>query len=206
MRFAIKKDRLLMILLYFLIKVSLDFMYCTYIIPIWGYMGFLSSKSFSANFISFIYVILLSISVPLKVKKPSDLFLHILALCPLMPMLTVYAYSFATHGYMVVCIFSFFIILTCVNLPFPSISPKTLYKGYKIAFGISMFFIFLVTLHIISVDGLRFFNLKLSKVYEFRRASAHVVAQGLYAYLNNWVFKFSICLFLHGLCIKTKSH
>lgn len=169
-------------------------------------MGFLSSKSFSANFISFIYVILLSISVPLKVKKPSDLFLHILALCPLMPMLTVYAYSFATHGYMVVCIFSFFIILTCVNLPFPSISPKTLYKGYKIAFGISMFFIFLVTLHIISVDGLRFFNLKLSKVYEFRRASAHVVAQGLYAYLNNWVFKvFNMFVFTWSLYKNKKS-
>ncbi|WP_024821474.1 hypothetical protein [Aminobacterium mobile] len=200
MKFTIKKDRLLMILLYFLIKVSLDFMYCSYIVPLWGYMGFVLSKSFSAYVISFIYVFLLSISVPVKVKKTSDLFLHILALCPLIPMLTIYAFSFATHEYMAVCILSFFIILICVNFLFPSVSPKTLYKGYKIAFGISIFFIFLVTLHIISLGGLRFFNLKLSKVYEFRRASAHVVAQGLYAYLNNWVFKvFNMFIFTWSL-------
>lgn len=178
-----------MILLYFLIKVSLDFMYCTYIIPIWGYMGFLSSKSFSANFISFIYVILLSISVPLKVKKPSDLFLHILALCPLMPMLTIYAYSFSCHGYMFMCIVSFFIIKACKNIPSNLLNPKALRRGYKIALYISIFFIILVIIHLIAKGGLRFFNLKLSKVYEFRRASAHAVAEGIFAYLNSWVFK-----------------
>lgn len=152
-------------------------------------MGFLSSKSFSANFISFIYVILLSISVPLKVKKPSDLFLHILALCPLMPMLTIYAYSFSCHGYMFMCIVSFFIIKACKNIPSNLLNPKALQRGYKIALYISIFFIILVTIHLIAKGGLRFFNLKLSKVYEFRRASAHAVAEGIFAYLNSWVFK-----------------
>ncbi|HCA41342.1 MAG TPA: hypothetical protein DEP01_07605 [Aminobacterium sp.] len=66
---------------------------------------------------------------------------------------------------------------------------KSLHKGYKIALCISAFFVVLVTIHIIAKEGLHFFNLNLSKVYEFRRASAQTVAQGFFAYLNNWVFK-----------------
>lgn len=200
MKFAIKKDRLLMILLYFLIKVSLDFVYYTYIVPLWGYMGFVLSKTFSAYIISFIYVFLLSISVPVKVKKPSDLFLHALALCPLMPMLTIYAYSFAAHEYIFICIVSFFIIWACVKSPFQSVSLKRLYRGDNVALGISIFFVILVTSHIILRGGLRFFNLNLSKVYEFRRASGQAVAQGLFAYLNNWAFKvFNMFIFTWAL-------
>jgi hypothetical protein len=189
-----------MIFLYFLIKGSLDFIYCSYIFPIWGYMGFALCRSNDAIVISYVYVFLLSISVPVKIKTPSDFFLHILALCPLMPMLIIYAFSFATHGYMAICMCSFFIIWACAKVPFQLISPKSLYKGYKIALCISIFFIALVTIHIIAKGGLRFFNLKLSKVYEFRRASAQVIAQGLFAYLNNWVFKvFNMFLLTWGL-------
>lgn len=189
-----------MILLYLLIKGSLDFIYSSYIVPMWGYAGFVLCRSNDAIVISYAYVFLLSISVPVKIKTPSDFFLHILALCPLMPMLTIYAFSFATHGYMAICICSFFIIWACTKIPFQSIRSKSLYKGYKIALCISILFIALVTMHIIAKGGLRFFNLKLSKVYEFRRASAQVIAQGLFAYLNNWVFKvFNMFLLTWGL-------
>lgn len=189
MNFTIKKTRFLTILLYFLIKVSLDFIYCSYIVPIWEYMGFSLCKSNEAIVLSSAYVFLLSISVPVKVKRPSDLFLHILALCPLMPMLTVYAYSFTCHKYMFMCIVSFFIIKACKNLPSNLLNPKTLRKGYRIAFYFSVFIILLVTIHLLAKGGLRFFNLKLSKVYEFRSASARAVAQGIFAYLNSWVYK-----------------
>jgi hypothetical protein len=189
MKITIKKTRLLMILLYFLIKGSLDFIYCSYIVPIWGYMGFTLCKSNEAVIFSYIYVFLLSISIPVKIKTPSDFFLHVLVLCPLMPMLTIYAFSFATHGYMMICVISFFIIWSCVKIPFQLVISKSLHKGYKIALCISAFFVVLITIHIIAKGGLRFFNLNLSKVYEFRRASAQTVAQGFFAYLNNWVFK-----------------
>lgn len=133
-----------------------------------------------------IYLALLFFS-PKVMNKPSDYFFNQLLFLFLTPFLIFYAMSDNDR-------YSLYLVLMCVSLVLitrEGVPYKVpVIKGSrKIALLVLILGVVAVTFWMIASGGLRYFNLDLSRVYEFRDLSGELISQGVMAYINIWATK-----------------
>lgn len=156
---------------YDLLFFALVYAYDSYIFPVYGYMGF----HLEINNIKFIQSLLitfiLGFFLPCKVKKPSDILIHIQFIFPVLPMIVIYTRSNQSILYITFVIFLLIIInlLTNFKIIFSKIPKIKITKfSYQVIFIIASFFILLTIFLIALLTNLKFVNFDLLRVYEFR--------------------------------------
>jgi hypothetical protein len=160
--------------------------YARFIVPIYGYSGFTWAPNGLKAFEALLALVYFALSLPSKIKRPSDFFIHVHFLLPVVPMFVLYGASDLPRAYMYFVIFVFAVVCLVRKFKLPKI------KGDIIPIHIMMWgLMFIVAMYIISIilqGGLGFFNLNLLKVYEFRSLAAENL-HGICGYFSPMVSK-----------------
>ena len=189
-------NRFLMMGGYIVGYLGLLYGYYVYLVPIWGYYGFLWHPDWTKVVEALVYVAIIPWFLPISIRKPSDFYLHLQFLVPILPMLVMYGAMGEPRTYIYAVLLSFGVMLLLVKttrfkpMRVPKIPPKDL--------QILLLFIgYLVVASIVLQGGWRYFNIDLTKVYTYREAAASYLP-AFYGYLNPWVskvvFPFSLLL------------
>ena len=181
------EKKFLMMLGYVLGYVALFWGYYIYLVPVWGEYGFLWRPDWGKVMEALCYVGIISWALPLTVRRPSDFFLHMQFLLPILPMLVLFGAMGQPRRFIYTVLFSFFLLLLTVKVARfrPLRSPKIKLGIFQV---ILLFGGYLIIASIILQGGLRYFNLNFARVYEYRSAAA-LNLPWLYGYLNPWVSK-----------------
>ena len=184
MRIYLTKTKLKILFLYLVAYALLWFGYATFVVPIYGYSGFEWAPNMIKAFESLIALVFFAMYMPSAVKRPSDFFVHVHFLLPVVPMLVLYSASDLPRAYMYFVILAF----TLVNLVRKVKLPKL--KGDMIPINSMMWGLLIIAAtYIISIilqGCLRYFNLNLLKVYELRSLAAEGLP-GIYGYFSPMV-------------------
>lgn len=169
-----------------LFKISLEASYWFFVSPVYGYMGFAWMPDALKYFESWVLYLVLIVSSPKKLDRASDLFLAIILFNIITPVLGLYSLADKNRSYVYILLFGFLLIFLfrrgrLIRLP-------TLKKGHVIAKGIIISFVIGISAWFLVSGGVRFFNLDLVKVYEYRRMAEEVIRAGPMGYLNTWAF------------------
>ena len=182
----ISNSQLQILILYLIAFVLLWFGYTKFIVPIYGYMGFEWAPNGVKAVEALLAIVFFALSLPSTVKRPSDFFIHFHFLLPIVPMLVLYSASDLPRAYMYFVISAFAVVCLVRKFKLPKI------KGDMIPIRIMMWGLLVIAaIYIISIilqGGLRYFNLNLMKVYEFRSLAAQDLP-GIYGYISPMVSK-----------------
>lgn len=171
----------------FFFRAVLEISYREFVNPIFAYSGFTLDVNTLKYLESWALYIALITAFPKRLNKPSDYLMVYLLFSFLAPLLVFYGLSNASreHLYIVllaVLLMAFFRVGRPFKLPL-------IQGGRTLAYLILGLGVVAVTSWMIQSGGLRFFNLDLSQVYEFRRDAGEVINQGVMGYLNTWATK-----------------
>ena len=162
--------KLKILMLYLVAFALLWFGYATFIVPIYGYMGFEWAPNRVKIVEALLAIVFFALILPLRVKRPSDFFIHVHFLLPVVPMLVLYSAADLPRVYFYFMLLAFAVVCWVRKFKFPKI------KGDMIPIPIMMWgLLLIVAIYIISIilqGGLQYFNLNLLKVYEFRSLAA----------------------------------
>ncbi len=186
MHIYLTKTKLKILFLYVIAYALLWFGYATFIVPIYGYSGFEWAPNMVKVFESIVALVLFALSLPSRVKRPSDLFIHVHFLLPVVPMLVLYSASDLPRAYMCFVLLAFAVVCFVRKFKLPKIkknliSIQTMMWGLLIISGIYI-------LSIILQGGLRYLNFNLLKVYEFRNLASQDLPR-IYGYFSPMVSK-----------------
>ena len=95
--------------------------YFYFIVPIFGYTGFIWDFSYVKFIESIILVLITDYVLPKRCDKPSDFLLNIHYLLPILPMLVLYAGSNQSRIFMYSVILFFYMIIVLRNFNFPTL-------------------------------------------------------------------------------------
>lgn len=173
----------------FLYLVTYTFLwlgYAWFVVPVYGYSGFEWAPNFVKVFESLAVLVFFVVVLPPAVNRPSDFFIHMHFLLPVVPMLVLYSASDLSRTYMYFVVLAFYIVCLVRRFKMPKI------KSDVIPVPIMMWgFLSLAAIYILGViqqGGFRYFNLDLMKVYELRRDAAQNLPE-ICAYLSPMVEK-----------------
>lgn len=177
-----------LISIYYLISYSLLwFGYSSFVIPVHGYSGFEWYPNTVKIIEGVIFVLIISFMLPTKFSKPSDIFLHLQAFFPILPMLVLYGAADLPGKYVYYALVAFgLIVVVSRNVRLKALiafdlPPALLQKALLI---ISAIYI----LSIVGFGGLRYLNFDFSRVYEFRAEAASGLPK-IYGYFSPMVSK-----------------
>ena len=163
----------LIIITLYLVAFSFQYYgYFSYIMPNWDYLGYEWYPDSFKLAEAVLFVLLIAMLLPAHFQRPSDLLIHILFIFPVLPMLVLYAAASVSAVYIYSTIFSFFLILLLILIPFKTDSIMML--SFNVQDLIRLFalsLIIYITL-IIASGGLKYLNFNIWKVYEFRSAAS----------------------------------
>lgn len=182
-------NRLIFLLFIILVRISLDLSYIWVISPKFSYSGFITQIDFVKLFESYVFILFFGLIIPNKIKKPSDCLVIMLFLVTILPTLSLYAMKGEARSYTYMIIMAFSIITVIAMRNNTSIKIVRLKGGQTLAVIFSVFAVLIVTISLISKEGLQYFNLDIERVYEFRRTVSAVINVGIFGYVNTWVFK-----------------
>jgi len=188
--------KFLLISFYFLAYFLLFIGYFNYIAPSWNYYNFAWNPNIYKLFESLVLIFIVVVFLPTTFKKPSDFLLHLQFLFPILPMLVLFFAMDLSRSFMYFTCLSFLIIVAFSM--FFCIKPVRIFKfDIKFLQIILLCFGYLVLMSIVFQGGLKYFNLNLARVYEFRAAAAANLPK-VYGYINPWtakvIFPFSLLL------------
>ena len=186
MHIYLTKTKPEILFLYLVALALLWFGYATFIVPIYGYMGFGWAPNGVKVFESLVALVLFALYLPSAVKRPSDFFIHVHFLLPVVPMLVLYGASDLPRAYMYFVTLAFAVVCLVRKFKLPKI------KGDMIPIRIMMWGLLVIAaiyiLSIILYGGLRYLNFNLLKVYEFRSLTAQDLP-GIYGYFSPMISK-----------------
>ncbi len=164
-------------LLYYLL---LQFSYCKVIVVVYGYMGFVDSFSVTKAFFSFALIFITFTLIP-KTKLPSNFFLNMILAMTIIPSLVIFAGSDGPYSFALINLVAFHTLLLVIKcFSIKDLNIKGLYQqqllNFFAVYGILIFAV------ILALGGSRYFNIDISKVYEFRREAAANLP-GIFGYL-----------------------
>jgi len=167
---GVDNNKALILMLYLLGFLFLSVFYEHYIVPKWSYYGFPWNPSVQRITLASLGLAVLVILVPARPKLPSDFFLHIHLLFPVLPMLVVYGLG-NTNG-----VYTAFVVISFLVLIYARLVPVALPKirGYspaKIMRGCLLFTWFCI-IAIFAFGGYKYINFDLFEVYDYRRQAA----------------------------------
>lgn len=173
---------LVMSVLHLAIFFLLLYGYEYYIVPIYGYEGYY----FEPNKGKFIFALgmsfILSLLTPIDNSKPSTLFLHVTLIFVLIPMLVIFYADDKSWVYTLQSVVAYCIIL----LVLPSLKGKYLRLPSLDNNDLLKVLLLLSALYVVSVfsmGGASYFNLDISKVYDFRTDVDENLA-GIFGYIS----------------------
>ena len=181
-------SRLVFVLCILLLWISLDLSYYFVISPIYAYSGYTFNPDIHKLIESLFITLFIAFILPWKIRKPSDFMVNILFTMPVLPTLSLYWLRGENRLYTYMLIISF-IVIRVVAKTTPVIKLSRIKRGIKLGWVISLIFTIIILGYLIYRGGLRYFNLNLLKVYDFRREVGAVINVGIFGYLNSWVFK-----------------
>jgi hypothetical protein len=182
-----------------LFKVILEYTYINLVHPIYSYVGFYLDVSFVKYLEGWFVYLLFLLYTPHLLRQTSDFVINTLFFSFLSPLLVFYSLSNARreHLYFVLLgVLIIYLLRKGRKIKIPIVN-----QGHIYAYFICILGIVTVISWLIFSGGLNFFNLDLTKVYEFRRDVGSVINIGIISYLNIWAFKvfgpFLLIIFLH---------
>lgn len=168
-------------------KIFLEISYVQFVSPVFAYAGFY----YDLDYIKYIegwliFLLLLKLS-PKKLLASSDYFLNFLLFSYLAPLIAYYGLTSSNREHL-------FLVLLSVGMVYffrAGLAIKVPYiKNGKLIASILIYIgIFSVTAWMIYSGGLRYFNLDLTRVYDFGRDVGEVINEGVMGYLNVWATK-----------------
>ncbi|MNK55090.1 hypothetical protein D3C87_740920 [compost metagenome] len=169
------------------LRAFLEVGYVYFIHPLYEYSGFGLKFAPEKYLESWVAYLLILLGAPAVLKRPSDFLITILIVGLIAPAAVLYPYLDKERYYFYLLVASFFIInLTRKGRLF---KVKVIEKGPKKIIVFCWFLAVVVSLWYVISGGFQYFNLDLSKVYDFRRDSAEATDVGLMAYVNGWAPK-----------------
>lgn len=179
-------------------RFALEAGYLYYVNPVHAYSGFVLEFSAIKYIESWFLLGALMLFVPCKLTRPSDFFVLVLFLGLLVPLLSLYALADQSRATVYTVLLGYLIIDVLRRgrrVRLPGIR-NALYTGLGLAFAGAM----TVTAWFVISGGMANFNLDLTKVYEFRRATGELINIGYMGYVNTWAIKvFGPFLLAYGL-------
>jgi hypothetical protein len=174
------------IILYLSSYFLLWYGYAAFIIPIFGYSGFTWLPNKFKVVEAILGVVFFALILPSKIKKPSDFYIHIHFLLPIVPMLVLYGAADFPREYLYFVLFSFAVVCFVRKVPIPEI------KCHIIPMNIMMWSLLIIAIIFISsiifLRGLNYINFNLLKVYKFRSLAAQNLPD-IYRYLSPVIAK-----------------
>lgn len=172
--------------LYLAAFALLWFGYATFIVPVFGHLGFEWAPNIVKVIEALLAIVFFAWCLPLRVKQPSDFFIHFHFLLPVVPILVLYSASDLPRAYMYFSVLAFAVVCLVRKFRLPKI------KGDMIPVPMMMYGLLIIaTIYIFSIilqGGLQYFNLDILKVYEFRSIAAQNLPQ-IYGYFSPMVSK-----------------
>ena len=170
-----------------LFRVVLEIGYRDFVSPIFEYAGFVIDVDSFKYFESWLIWICLVAAFPRVLLKASDYLMVYLLFSVLTPLLVFYGLSNANREHLYIVIFGVLLIMLLrIGRPFRL---PLIRHGMILAYIIAALSAAAVTGWMIMSGGLNYFNLDLTRVYEFRRDVGEVINQGLMGYINIWAIK-----------------
>ena len=166
----LKRKRIEILVLYLLASSLLWLGYAKFIVPIFGYSGFKWSPNTIKVCESLLLTMFFASVLPSSVKRPSDFFIHVHFLLPVLPMLILYAAADLSRVYIYFVMLAFMVVFAIRKFHVPTIVGNIIPLSI-IIWGIVLFVTGYIT-YIIQKGGLAYFNLDLVRVYEFRSEAA----------------------------------
>ena len=171
----------------FLFRFFLEISYRQFVNPLYEYAGFKLDVDIFKYVESLLIYIIIVCSFPAKLTKASDYLMVYLLFSFLAPLLVYYGLSNSSRSHLYIVLLGVAMIVIFrngrpINLP-------VVKEGRQIAVGFMLFGAALVTLWMFLSGGLGYFNLDLSRVYEFRQDVGALINQGPMGYVNIWTTK-----------------
>lgn len=181
-KISIKKIKMIFLLI--LYKILLDFSYVYYINPMYEYMGFTYNLNYFKLIESYLFLVYITICLPIQENQPSNIALNTLNIVMIIPVLSIYALKNESRLYLYGVIVSFLITIFIVRA-FPRFS-------VKVNFSMKKLLIFLFAINSILVyTAMFYFNglpslvlLDFNNVYKFRGNINY--GYPIMKYLVNW--------------------
>lgn len=165
------RHRLIIVSLHLGIFLALAFGYEHFIVPLYGYEGYVFLPNAENGYIALIAVVALSLVTPIAFHKPSTLFYQYTLIFVLIPMLMLF-YAENKHWEYPAQVLSAYLLSVLLapilNIKPPRISSVSAEKLPRILLLVSLFYIAMVLL----LGGAAYFNFDFAKVYDFRSEAA----------------------------------
>ena len=197
------KNKQIMLFFFTLYKIVLDISYIFFVSELFDYAGFPLHFNYFNYILSWILLYFLAFVTPYNIDRASNYFFMSSSLFVLIPLYSLYGLTDWTSEPVVVSTIAISIIyiLTNTKINF-EIKLPVIKNGREVALLISLFFIALLIFWYFISGAVRYFNLNLAKVYEFRENSAALANVGVMAYLNNWTYKVFLIYALSWMLLK----
>jgi hypothetical protein len=197
------KDKIVVMSLHFAIFFALLIAYAYYIVPIFGYEGYVFEANKEKLIATLGLCLILSLITPKDDRKPSTLFLQVALVFVLLPMLVLFYAADKPWMYTLEAVTAYALVAVMVSVV--KIRPARLpYVGnnnlLNILLGVSVVFI----LSLFAFGGASYLNFDIEKVYDFRSDAAENLP-GIFGYISPWVGKVFLPLSL-VLSVSSRRH
>jgi hypothetical protein len=169
-----------------ILRFALDFCYWAFVSPNFAYMGFMWNPDPTKYIESWMLYIGFVIFAPKRLDRPSSLFLVILLFNVIAPLSSFYGLADKNryHLYMVVL---GYVLVSTLRLGRPFRLPR-LSEGPIISKAVVLLGVMGVSAWFVLSGGLAFFNLDLTKVYDYRSNAGVEIGVRLMGYVSTWAY------------------
>lgn len=200
--FTHKISFFVMLVLY---RILLDFSYVNFVSEVFAYEGYIYSFSLSQYIFSLLIFSFSIFIIKDRIALPSHYFFLIAIILVYTPLTSIYGLN--ENYRMEPVLVSFFsilfiriILLKNIIKPFNFVHLK---NSESILFYLSVISIFILIFWYIISGAVKYFNLDISKVYDYRIVSSEIANVGFMSYFNGWVYKvFVVFLISYFLYLK----
>ncbi|WP_019143181.1 hypothetical protein [Noviherbaspirillum massiliense] len=174
--------RLTLLFLHLCMFMALVFGYESFIVPLYGYEGYVFQPNIANGYAAVVAIAMLSFITPATFKKPSTLFFHLTLVFVVIPMLVLFYAEGKDWEYpaQVVAAYIFSVLL----LRFIKVNPPSFSYPPKYTLQRMLLLMVLVYLgSIFAMGGGAYLNFDLTKVYDFRTDAANNLP-GVFGYIS----------------------
>lgn len=187
----------------FVFRIYLDLTYINLISPLFAYAGLTYDPNMLKLVESYVLMTAIGVIVPAHINKPSDLLIAFLFVWVIIPLFTVYAWQGESRTALYLVLTSF--IITSFFRKGKRFKLPMVRSGFTIGMAIVVTCAAVVSIWFVASGGIRYFNLSLLQVYEFRELASEAIGGGPMDYLNKWTTAvFGPALLSYGLLRKSR--
>jgi hypothetical protein len=181
----LKEGRVLFLIVAILFRASLDFSFIEIVSYVFEYEGFMIDLDRDKYLASWVFFFLLTIYLPNKIRQPSDCLIVVAFFTIITPIFVLFGLQNQNTWHTVLVGVQFLIIEIARKYKISQI--PSLERYGKIIRYIIVISIIVGSVVIISISGVKNFNLDFDRVYEYRAETTASVYAGILGYFTVWV-------------------